>query len=97
MLKGVSMSEVESQNASRVETLLLGLMALVAADRDERLGDGDARRPEAILAGTGLSLREVAMITGKKYETVKTIVRRSKVPATARRKRERSAAEPEVA
>jgi hypothetical protein len=91
------MGDVETQKASSVETLLLGLIALAAGERDERLGEGDVRRPEVILAGAGLSLREVAIVTGKKYETVKTIVRRSKVPTGAKPTKGHRAPEAEVA
>jgi DNA-directed RNA polymerase specialized sigma24 family protein len=56
------------------------LLALHVADREERIA-GDAVHPartEVILARVGLGLGSIASITGKNYETVKTIVRRGR-------------------
>ncbi len=61
---------------------LRGLLALQAAERNERLGNADPRRTEVILADAGLSAVAIATVTGKKPDTVrKSIERARKKPA----------------
>lgn len=67
-------------------TLLRALVALQIADRQER-GTTDAVRPaEVILANAGIGLGEIASLTGRKYETVKTTVRRARAAQTSAEK-----------
>jgi DNA-binding NarL/FixJ family response regulator len=58
--------------------VMLGLLAIQIAEREERIGDGSPRRTEVVLADAGLTLAEIAALTGKNYETVKTTVRRAR-------------------
>ena len=59
--------------------VMLGLLAIHIAEREERIdGDGSPRRTEVVLADAGLTLAEIAALTGKNYDTVKTTVRRAR-------------------
>jgi DNA-directed RNA polymerase specialized sigma24 family protein len=62
-----------------VEAALLGILALLADEREERIAnDRDARRTEVILHEAGLSIGEVAALLDKNYETVKSAIRRGR-------------------
>jgi DNA-directed RNA polymerase specialized sigma24 family protein len=65
----------ELDGASRA---LAALVALLAADRDERADGTPARRSEVVLAEAGFSYQEIANLTGKKQETVRGKLRRVK-------------------
>lgn len=72
-------SEIELSDA------LAGLLAIASAMRDDAMVKPEERRKtEVILVDAGLSLAQVSRITGRKYETVKTTVRRAR-EAGARR------------
>lgn len=58
--------------------MLLGMLALLAADRDERVEGTTPRRTEVILEDAGFSAREIAQLTGKEYEAVRSSLRRAK-------------------
>jgi DNA-directed RNA polymerase specialized sigma24 family protein len=60
--------------------LLRGVLALLAADRDDRVAGEKARprRSELVLAEAGLSVGEVAALLGRNRETVKSAVRRAR-------------------
>lgn len=59
-------------------TLLRALVALQIAERQDR-SSGEAGRPsELVLADAGVALADIAALTGRKYETVKTTVRRAR-------------------
>lgn len=66
-----------SEGAS-AERLLLGILALLAADRDDRREDAAPRKTEVVLADAGFSLTEIASLLGKNRETVKSTVRRAR-------------------
>jgi hypothetical protein len=71
--------ESEPNGNEHLVNLMRGIVALLAADREDRVArDADVRRPEPILSAAGLSISEIAEVTGKKYETVKTILRRTR-------------------
>lgn len=72
------MAAAKDSEGLELQQAAKGILALMVAERDERLNGGEVRRTEVILAEAGLSLGEIAGITGRKYETVKTIVRRSR-------------------
>lgn len=59
---------------------MLGVLALLAADRDERVEGTSARRTELILEDAGFSAREIATLTGKDYEAVRSTLRRGSKP-----------------
>lgn len=61
------------------EKVMIGVLAMLCADRDERLAAGaPGRKPELVLYDAGLSIAEIVRITGRNYNTVKTIVRRGR-------------------
>jgi DNA-directed RNA polymerase specialized sigma24 family protein len=61
------------------EQALRGLLALAAAERDERLGTaGPTRRTEVLLADAGLSYGAIAGLTGKKRDSVRKTVERAR-------------------
>lgn len=57
------------------------MLALLAADRDERVEGTTPRRTEIILDDAGFSAREIAQLTGKEYEAVRSSIRRVKQAA----------------
>lgn len=59
-------------------TLLRALVALQLADRQDRHTSETPRPAEVILADVGISLGEIALLTGRKYETVQTTIRRAR-------------------
>lgn len=64
---------------------MLGVLALLAADRDERAEDLPTRRSELVLADAGFTAQEVAKLTGRNYEAVRsTLRRRTQTKATAK-------------
>lgn len=61
------------------ERSLVGILALLAAERDDRVAaSGEGRRSEIIMSDAGLTIAEIAQVTGRKYETVKTAIRRAR-------------------
>jgi hypothetical protein len=49
---------------------------LLAADRDERAEDQPTRRSESVLIDAGFTHQEIALLTGKNKEAVRSFVRR---------------------
>jgi DNA-directed RNA polymerase specialized sigma24 family protein len=60
--------------------MLAALVALLAADRDERADENPVRRSEAVLSDAGFSYQEIAHLTGKKTQAVRSSLRRAKKP-----------------
>jgi transposase-like protein len=59
-----------------LEAAMIGILALLAAEREERLAKSDPQKTELILAKAGLPIREIARILGKNYQAIqKTIWR----------------------
>ena len=83
------MAEKPLESAPPVDRVLLGMLALLAAERDERVEGVTPRRTELILTDAGFSAREIAQLTGKDYEAVRSSVRRASEAAkkTAGKKR----------
>jgi DNA-directed RNA polymerase specialized sigma24 family protein len=53
-------------------------LALQIADRDQALLGSDPRRTEVVLSEAGLSIKDIARLTGRNYDTVKTAIRRAR-------------------
>jgi Sigma-70, region 4 len=53
-------------------------LALQIADRDQALLGTDPRRTEVVLSEAGLSIKDIARLTGRNYDTVKTAIRRAR-------------------
>lgn len=70
--------------------LLRALVALQIAERQERQGADSTRPSELVLADAGLSLSDIADLTGRKYDSVKTTIRRARAahsqPSTTKTK-----------
>jgi hypothetical protein len=71
-----------SEITPEVGKLLTGILAVLVSERDERLGGGDGRPTAVILAEAGLTYGEIAQVTGRPYETIKSAVRRSRTSAS---------------
>lgn len=78
-------SKQDQNSAISTDHAMVGLLAVAVADREDRFADDKAkpRRTETVLADAGLPLTVIARLTGKNYETVKTIVRRGRATVTA--------------
>jgi hypothetical protein len=77
MHAGMSTDHDRNEPTGSEQTRLLrALVALVAADRDDRANDRDPRPTEYVLADAGLSTNEIAAVTGKKREAVRSALRR---------------------
>ena len=69
----------DQEPPNRQERLLAALVALLAAERDERLDHRiDERRSEVVLADAGMSIAEIAQVLGRSPEAVKSAVRRQR-------------------
>jgi DNA-directed RNA polymerase specialized sigma24 family protein len=79
------MTETQQPPPIDAATALIALLALAAAQRDDPLLPPDERRrTEVVLAEAGLNLTQIALVTGRKYETVKTTLRRARAGAAAK-------------
>jgi hypothetical protein len=59
--------------------LLQALVALYIADRDDRVAENPSlERAEVVLSRAGLSAAQIASISGKGYESVRGVIRRSR-------------------
>jgi hypothetical protein len=68
-----------TENALELSAYEIGLasLALQISDREVSFG-GEARRTELVLSDAGLSIRAIAQLTGRNYDTVKTAIRRAR-------------------
>ncbi len=78
----MSLDSVDSTGATGPTSnrVLLGVLALLAADRDDRLDEVPPRRSEIVLADAGFSAQEIAKLTGRNYEAVRSSLRRRATP-----------------
>jgi DNA-directed RNA polymerase specialized sigma24 family protein len=67
-----------SATSTDTDRIMLGILALLAADRDERVEGSTPRRTEVILGDAGFSPREISQLLGKELEAVRSTVRRAK-------------------
>jgi DNA-directed RNA polymerase specialized sigma24 family protein len=72
----------DTNPTSTQDSLLRAMLALQIADRDARLADAEPPRTELVLADQGFGLGEIASLTRRPYEAVKTTVRRARQVAT---------------
>lgn len=68
----------DTNSTSGPDSLLRAMLALQIADRDARLAGTEAPRTELVLADLGFGLGEIASLTRRPYEGVKTTVRRAR-------------------
>lgn len=74
--------------AISTEVATAGILALLAADREERIASGTngqvTAKTEVVLAGAGLNPSQISAVTGKQASSVRTTLSRSR---KARKKR----------
>lgn len=66
----------DSDGVLDISRIMLGCLALLAADRDERVEDLPPRRSELVLADAGFTAQEIGKLTGRNYEAVRSSLRR---------------------
>lgn len=72
-------AKAQDRSGIGLESALSGILALLIDEREERtLGDNSAAKTEILLAQAGLSIEEIATVTGKKYDTVRMAITRGK-------------------
>jgi DNA-directed RNA polymerase specialized sigma24 family protein len=69
-------SDRDSQVSRDSARVMRAVLALMAADRDERIDASPQRRSEIVLADAGFSAREISIMTGRNYEAVRSALRR---------------------
>jgi hypothetical protein len=61
------------------ESALAGILTLLVEEREERVNDdGSARKIEPLLAGAGLSIEDIVVVTGKKPDAVRKSIQRDR-------------------
>lgn len=63
--------------------VLLGILALLAADRDERIEDEPPRHTEIVIVEAGFTPQEIAKLTGRNPEAVRSTIRRARARETS--------------
>jgi DNA-directed RNA polymerase specialized sigma24 family protein len=72
------MAESSGTRYLETERLLHALLLLAIAEREEKDSREDShRRTEVLLSDAGFSLQEIASLTGRPYDTVKSTIRRA--------------------
>ena len=62
-----------------VESALSGILALLIDEREDRTRrDNGAVKTEVLLSQAGLSVEEIATVSGKKYDAVRMTIKRSR-------------------
>ena len=67
-------SELDASDA--LQRVALGVLALLIADRDERIEGTAPRRSDHVLADAGFNAGEIAALTGRNPEAVRSSLRR---------------------
>jgi DNA-directed RNA polymerase specialized sigma24 family protein len=71
----------------QVDQSMAGVLALLVAEREERLLEGgQPRKTEAILASAGLLPTQIASLTGKNPDAVRKAIQRSRTKPKKRKK-----------
>src|SRR5689334_6595141 len=82
MRKGMHVSNGRETGIS-LEQAMIGILALLAAERDDRLSqvagrrEVDSRRTEVLLAESGLTADQISKVLGKKPDTVRKTLSRA--------------------
>lgn len=69
-------SESELDASAALQRVALGVLALLIADRDERIEGAPPRRSDHVLADAGFNASEIAALTGRNPEAVRSSLRR---------------------
>jgi hypothetical protein len=73
-----------------LEQALTGILGLLVAEREERLGRGEPPPTDLLLADAGLDYGAISRLTGRGYEAVKATVRRGREARTSKKQRQAS-------
>lgn len=69
----------DSKDELSVEKAMMGILALLAAEREERLTDsGEAQRTEVILSNAGMTASEIGRVLGRSRDAVRMTITRAK-------------------
>lgn len=72
----------QDRSAIGTERAMAGILALLIDEREERTRDKkESVKTEVVLAQAGLSIEDIAAVTGKKYDTVRMAIARGKKAA----------------
>jgi len=60
-----------------LDSAMAGILALLVDERERLLaGDKDSVKTEVLLSRSGMSIDDIARVTGKKYDAVRMAIRR---------------------
>jgi hypothetical protein len=65
-----------------LDHLIYAQLVMAVHEREVRHFDAEPQRSEVVLAGAGLSIGQIAKLTGRSYETTKTVLRRARERAS---------------
>ncbi len=72
-------AKAQEEARIRLEAAMAGILALLIDEREERTrSQKDAAKTEVLLAQAGVSIDEIAAVTGKKYDAVRMAISRGK-------------------
>ena len=60
-----------------IERLLAAQLAILVADREERLKKSEPQKTELVLHSAGFGVPEIATLLGKKADTVRKVIQRA--------------------
>jgi DNA-directed RNA polymerase specialized sigma24 family protein len=73
------MTKVNTDSPLTGDKALAGMLALLVAEREERLDDDKApRKTEVVLASAGLTANEIAALVGKNVDAVRKAIQRGR-------------------
>lgn len=81
----------QSEEPLVLEQAMTGILALLVAEREERLGRGDPPATDVLLADAGLGYGAISRLTGREYQAVKSAVRRGREARASKNGMARSA------
>lgn len=76
-------AKAQERTGISLESAMAGILALLIDEREDRTRNSkDAAKTEVLLSRAGLSIDDIAAVTGKKYDTVRMAITRGKKAAT---------------
>lgn len=68
------------KRALSIEAAMTGILALLVDARERAISDDKkAPKTEVMLSDSGMTIEDIALVTGKKYDAVRMVIRRGKV------------------
>ena len=72
-------AKAQDRTVIGLESAMAGILALLIDEREDRTrNQKDAAKTEVLLAQAGVSIEDIAAVTGKKYDTVRMAITRGK-------------------